>query len=51
VVDAQTMKQLVFADQEGEKYSATDWTNKTDSFVSYDQGIARVSQLMQDDEQ
>lgn len=51
VYDAQTKQQLVFADQEGEKSHANDWTNKANSHVSYEQGMARVSQLMQDDEQ
>jgi hypothetical protein len=49
VYDAQTKQQLVFADQEGEKSRANDWTNKADSLVSYDQGLARINQLMQDD--
>lgn len=51
VYDAQTKQLLVFADQEDEKSSAQDWTRKTENFVSYDQGIARVNQLMQDDAQ
>jgi hypothetical protein len=51
VYDAQTKQLLVIADQEGDKSHANDFTNKTESFTSYDQGRARVSQLMQDDEQ
>jgi hypothetical protein len=49
ITDAQTMEQLVFADQEGEKSYAID--EKTMSSLSYDQGIARINQLMQDDAQ
>ena len=51
VYDAQTKQLLVIADQEGDKSHANDFTNKTESFTSYDQGRAQVSQLMQDDEQ
>ena len=51
VYDAQTKQQLVSAFEEGEKSFANDWTNKDSSYVSYEQGIARVSQLMQDDAQ
>jgi hypothetical protein len=51
VYDAQTKQVLVHAVQDGDKSNANDFTNKADSFTSYDQGRARVSQLMQDDEQ
>lgn len=50
VYDAQTKKMLVLASQEGDKSYASDWIDN-ESFVSYDQWIARINQLMQDDVQ
>jgi hypothetical protein len=49
--DAQTKQQLIFADQEGEKSHANDFSNKAGDFEDYDKGIARIEQLMQDDSQ